>query len=78
MSLDRFKNIDEVNGYTPTYGITFNDGVTSQNKSLTTDDLDGSLSEYYGAQTLVSNMERHVYSGENLLKSSYLNAIPYT
>ena len=78
MPLDRFKNIDEVNGYTPTYGITFNDGVTSENKSLTTDDLDGSLSEYYGAQTLVSNMERHVYSGENLLKSSYRNAIPYT
>jgi hypothetical protein len=78
MSLDRFKNIDEVNGYTPTYGITFNDGVISQNKSLTTDDLDGSLSEYYGAKTLTNNLERHVYSGENLLKSSYLNTIPYT
>ena len=78
MSLDRFKNIDEVNGYTPTYGNTFNDGVVSQLKKLTNEDLDGSLSEYYGAQTLVSNMERHVYAGPNLLNSSYRNVIPYT
>ena len=40
MSLDRFKNIDEVNGYTPTYGNTFNDGVVSQLKKLTNEDLD--------------------------------------
>ena len=78
MSLDRFKNIDQVNGYTPTYGDTLNDGVISELKHLTNDDLDGNISTYYVGRSLKSNMERHIYANNNLLDSSYLNVIPYT
>jgi hypothetical protein len=77
MALDRFKNIEEVEGYTPTYGTTFNDGIDAELKPLTVNDVDGTLAPNV-LDKLIPNMERHVYSANNLLKSSYRNTIPYT
>jgi hypothetical protein len=77
MSLDRFKNKEEVVGFVPTYGNTFNDGVDGTLRPLTVNDVDGTLAPGVLSK-LRPNMERHVYSGENLLKSTYKLPIPYS
>ena len=72
MSLDRFKNIDQVEGRTPVYGDTLDPKPHTVNVNLTSDDIDGN----FNGASLTPNMEYHVYSEDNLITSRVGLPIP--
>jgi hypothetical protein len=79
MSLKRYYNNEVVMGNTPTYGEDFslqvNQVVQTTQYPLTQYDVKG---QYLGGISVPTSKEIHVYSSDNLLKSSYNSPIKYT
>ena len=65
MSLERFKNIEQVKGRTPVFGKTLDPEPTSVEVPLTDDDINGNFT----GVTVAPNLEYHVYAEDNLIKS---------
>ena len=76
MSLDRFVNKDQVSGYTPTFGKTIEESISTQDLFLTENEVKGDFDIVAGLD-FTPNQELHIYAGDNLLESSYGNYIQY-
>ena len=66
MSLKRFKNTDQVNGNTPTFGRTLETEPFAITRPLSSNSVSGNLA--IGLSS-TPNLEYHVYSADNLIQS---------
>lgn len=77
MSLDRFVNKDQVSGYTPTFGKTIEESISTQDLFLSENEIKGDFDLVNGLD-FTPNQELHIYADDNLIQSSYNNFIQYT
>ena len=77
MSLDRFVNKDQVSGYTPTFGKTIEESISTQDLFLSENEIKGNFDIVAGLD-FTPNQELHIYADGNLIQSSYNNFIQYT
>ena len=77
MSLDRFVNKDQVSGYTPTFGKTIEESISTQDLFLSENEVKGDFDIIAGLD-FTPNQELHIYADDNLIQSSYNNFIQYT
>ena len=77
MSLDRFVNKDQVSGYTPTFGKTIEESISTQDLFLSENEIKGDFDLVNGLD-FTPNQELHIYADNNLIQSSYNNFIQYT
>lgn len=77
MSLDRFVNKDQVSGYTPTFGKTIEESISTQDLFLSENEIKGDFDLVNGLD-FPPNQELHIYADDNLIQSSYNNFIQYT
>ena len=77
MSLDRFVNKDQVSGYTPTFGKTIEESISTQDLFLSENEIKGDFDLVNGLD-FPPNQELHIYADDNLIQSSYDNFIQYT
>jgi len=77
MSLDRFVNKDQVSGYTPTFGKTIEESISTQDLFLSENEIKGDFDLVNGLD-FPPNQELHIYADNNLIQSTYNNFIQYT
>lgn len=77
MSFDRFVNKDQVSGYTPTFGKTIEESISTQDLFLSENEIKGDFDLVNGLD-FPPNQELHIYADDNLIQSSYNNFIQYT
>jgi hypothetical protein len=77
MSLDRFVNKDQVSGYTPTFGKTIEESISTQDLFLSENEIKGDFDLVNGLD-FPPNQELHIYADTNLIQSTYNNFIQYT
>ena len=69
MSLDRFVNKDQVSGYTPTFGKTIEESISTQDLFLSENEIKGDF-DLVNRLDYTNNQELHINTEKKLIQSS--------